>query len=68
MKINIIICKVDSQWEFAVWLRKFKQGFCINLEGCGGEGDGRELQKGGYIWIPMADSWLRFVRKQQNSI
>ena len=27
------ICKIDSQWEFAVWLRKFKQGLCINLEG-----------------------------------
>ena len=25
-------CKTDSQWEFAVWLRKLKQGLCINLE------------------------------------
>ena len=41
-------------WEFAVWLRKFKQGLCINLEGWGGEGDGREVQKGGYICTPMA--------------
>ena len=29
----IAICKIDSQWEFAVCLRKFKQGLCINLEG-----------------------------------
>ena len=29
----ITICKIDSQWEFAVWLRKLKQGLCINLEG-----------------------------------
>ena len=28
----ITICKIDSQREFAVWLRKLKQGFCINLE------------------------------------
>ena len=27
------ICKIESQWEFAVWLRKLKQGLCINLEG-----------------------------------
>ena len=39
METYITICKIDSQWEFAVWLRKFKQGFCINLEGS----DGREM-------------------------
>ena len=27
----ITICKIDSQWKFAVWLRKLKQGLCINL-------------------------------------
>ena len=32
------------------------QGLCINLEGWDGEGDGREVQKGGDICIPMADS------------
>ena len=47
--------KIDSQQEFAVWLRKLKQGLCINLEGWDGEGDG-EVQKGGDICIPMADS------------
>ena len=52
----ITICKIDSQWEFPVWLRKLKQGFCINLEGWGGEGDGRGVQEGGDICIPMADS------------
>ena len=48
--------EIDSQWEFAVWLRKLKQGLCINLEGWDGEGDGRKVQKGGDICIPMADS------------
>ena len=43
----ITICKIDSQQEFAVWLRKLKQGLCINLEAWDGEGDGREVQKGG---------------------
>ena len=48
------ICKIDSQWEFAVWLRKFKKSLCINLEGWDGEGDGREFQREGiyvYLWL-----------------
>ena len=53
---HITICKIDSQGEFAVWLRKLKQGLCINLEGCVVEGDGRKFQKGGDISISMADS------------
>ena len=51
----ITIGKIDSQWEFAVCLRKLKQGPCINLEGCDWEGDGKEAQKGGDLCIPMAD-------------
>ena len=27
------ICEIDSQWKFAVWLRKLKPGLCDNLEG-----------------------------------
>ena len=56
METYITIYKIDNQWEFAVWLRKLKQGLCINLEGWDREGDGREFQKGGDICIPMADS------------
>ena len=56
METYITTCKTDSQWEFAEWLRKLKQGLWINLEGWDGEGDGREVQKGGDICIPMADS------------
>ena len=33
METYIIVCKIDGQREFAVWLRKLKQGLCINLEG-----------------------------------
>ena len=36
MDTYITICKIDSQWEFAVWLKKLKEGLCINL----GEGWG----------------------------
>ena len=52
------ICKIDSQWEFAVWLRELKLGLCDNLEGWDGEGDGREVQKGGiyiYLWLIHVD-------------
>ena len=52
----ITIYKIDSQWEFAVCLRKLKQELCINLEEWDGVGVGREVQEGGNICIPMADS------------
>ena len=35
-----------------------KQGLCIHLEGWDGEGDGREIQKGGDICICL---WLIHV-------
>ena len=47
METYITICKIDSQWEFAVWLRKFKQGLCINLEEWDGEGDGGSFKREG---------------------
>ena len=56
METYITICKIDNQWEFAICLRKLKQGLCINLEGWDGKGDGKEGQEGGDICIPMADS------------
>ena len=55
MEIYTTICKIDNQRKFAVWLRKLKQGLCFNLKGWYGEGDGREVQKGGDIFIPVAD-------------
>ena len=55
METYITICRIDSQQEFAIWLRKLKPGLCINLMGWDGEGDGREVQKGVDIRIPMAD-------------
>ena len=38
--------------EFAVWLRKLRQGLCINLEGWDGEGDeGRFKRKRIYVYL-----------------
>ena len=68
METYITISKIDSQREFAVWLRKLKQGLCINLEARDGEEVWRDFQKGGDICIPVAGFMLRFDRKQQNSI
>ena len=56
METYITIHKIDSQWEFAVCLRILKQGLCINLEGWDRAEDLREVQNGGDIYIPMADS------------
>ena len=50
------MCKIDNQQEFTVCLRKLKQGFCISLGVWGGEGDEKEVQEGGDICLPMADS------------
>ena len=58
METYITICKIDSQWEFAVFLRKLKQGPCVNMEGWDGEGDGREVQ-GGDICIPVLISFSK---------
>jgi len=65
METYTTICKIDSQQGFAVWLRKLKQGLCINLEVWNGERDGREFQKVGDICIPMADSCWGLTKKKK---
>ena len=63
METYITIYKIDSQWEFAVCLRKLKQGLCINLEGWDGERDGRE---GIYVYL-----WVILIcicQKPKNSV
>ena len=56
METDITICKIDSQREFAVWLRKLKQGLCINLERWDGEMGGRFQREGIYVYL-----WLIHV-------
>ena len=57
VETRIITCKIDNQWEFAVWLRKLKQGLCINLEGWDVEGEvGRFKREGIYVYL-----WLIHV-------
>ena len=45
----ITICKIDSQWEFAVRLRELKPGLCNNLEGW--EVGGRFKREGTYVCL-----------------
>ena len=65
MEIYNTICKIDSQWKFAVWLREHKQELCDNLEGWGGEGDGREVWEGGDMDVPMTDSYWCVTENQK---
>ena len=68
METYITICKIDSQQEFAVWLRKLKQGLCINLEGRAGVGEMGGVSKGREYMSTYGWFMLRFDRKQQNSV
>ena len=54
METSITICKIHYQWEFAVWLRKLKQGLCISLEEWDGGGMGGRFKREGiyvYLWL-----------------
>ena len=50
------ICKIDSQLEFALWLRELQPGLCDNLDGWDGMGGARDVQEAGDMCIPMVDS------------
>ena len=56
METYITICKIDSQREFAVIVRKLKPGLRNNLEGWDGKGNGKEVHEGGDIFTSMAES------------
>ena len=51
----ITICKIDSQWKFAVWRMELKPSVLS---------DNLEVQEGGDICIPMADScwWQKWTQ------
>ena len=52
METYITICEIDSQREFAICLRKLKQGLSINLEvGMGREMGERFKREGIYVYL-----------------
>ena len=57
METYSTICKIVSQQEFAVWLRKLKQGLCDNLEvWMGREMEGSFRKEGACMGPQLADS------------
>ena len=56
METYITMCKIDSQREFAVRLRKLPTGALYQPRGVGWGGRGEGCSKGGDICIPMAES------------
>ena len=61
----ITICKIESQQEFAVGLKKLKEGFCINLDEWAGEGDGREFKREViyvYLWLIHVEVWQKTTK------
>ena len=62
MGTYITICKIHSQWGFAVWLRELRLGLCNNLERWDGERGGRgHLYTYGWFMV-------MFGRNQQNTV
>ena len=68
METYISICKIDSQWEFAVWLRKLKTGALYQPRGVGSGGRWEGGSKAGGYMYTYGWVMLRFDRKQQNSV
>ena len=66
MEIYNTMCKIDSQWEFDVWLRELKQGLCDRLKAWGGRWEGG-LGGRGHVYIY---GWFLLMcdRQSQNSI
>ena len=67
IEIYNTMCKTDSQWEFAVWLRELKRGLCdrlkveMGMEMGGWSGrEGHECTYGLFL--------LMYDRKPQNSV
>ena len=59
----ITTCKIDSQRELAVWLRKLKNGLYINLEcGMGWETGERFKREGIYVYL-----WLIHIEVCQKT-
>ena len=54
----ITICKIDSQREFAAWLRKLKQGSVSTERDAVGREMGRRIRREGtdvYLWLIHAE-------------
>ena len=57
----ITIYEVESQCEFAEWLRELKEGLSNNLQGWDTEEDGREGTYV-YLWLIHVDTWQKTTK------
>ena len=65
IEIYNTICKIDSQWEFYVWLRELNQGLCDRLKSeMGREMGGRSRREGiwAYLWLILIDVWQKTTK------
>ena len=65
IEIHNTICKIDSQWEFAVWLRDLKHGLCERLKGeVGRKMGGRSRREGTwvYLWLILVGVWQKTTK------
>ena len=78
-KLHSVKKQVNSQWEFAIWLKEFKLGLYNNLVGWEWAWGGREIQEVGDICTPIVNScwcmtnqnifwWLCIVNKAEIDI
>ena len=60
------ICKIDSQWIFAVWRRELKiVKLCDNLEGWDWKEMERMFGREGtwvYLWLILVDVWQKITK------
>ena len=55
----------NMEWEFAIWLRELKHRLCENLERWDREADEREVEEGGDMGVPMAESCWCFTENNK---
>ena len=62
------MCKINSQWEFAIWLRELKLGLCNNLEEWEGVRYGREIKDREDTCYTYGWFMLMYGRDQHNIV
>ena len=65
METYSTICKSGSQRESAVWLRKLKQGLCINIEGWMERKMEGSFKREGiyvYLWLILVEAWQKTTK------
>ena len=65
IETHITMRSIESGWESVEWCGEPKPVLCDHLEEWDGEGDGREVQQGGGIGVPLTASW--WLRRKESA-